>query len=372
MKRSGDVTASAIILFFGSALFLLMVFGAAMASLIRVPEAQPAAPPGGLLVAALAYAALAAWGIATGVGILKLQAWARISVIAMSALAIFGCVCGGIGIAFLPELLKGMPNQQVPPNFAVIMAVISLVVLLIPLGVAIWWLILFTRKRVALEFATRGVAMKTSALFAPAPQQGIAAAHNAAYESGPSQPAVSPAPLSLASASPNALPQPQIPLSIRVVAVIFLIFGIFPLLSFPLVARRNVPTLLLGFMIHGSAAKALLLATAVLGIGFCAAVLWKRAWALDALIAFFIFSVANAAAFALSPLRGAALAEMFAQQSMPATMDPASFQAFQHMMTVLFPFIMLVSVALNLVVLYFLFTRRRAFRAACASSRASV
>ena len=71
MKRSGDVTAAAIILFIGSGLLALFGFFGALGAMLA-----PAPPElhGFQFINVLFNAAVAAWGVATGVGVLQLRA----------------------------------------------------------------------------------------------------------------------------------------------------------------------------------------------------------------------------------------------------------------------------------------------------------
>src|SRR5487761_151893 len=154
MKRSGDVTASAIILFFGSGLItlvaLLMLLGASASPL--PPEQRVV-----LWVMPILYVLVTAWGIATGVGILPLRPWAWVSVIVMSGVTIFFGFFGAVVLMFVPSLLKDQPD--VPAASVKIIVFVGLVMVLIPIAIAIWWLVLFTRARVRLQFAKRGAAL---------------------------------------------------------------------------------------------------------------------------------------------------------------------------------------------------------------------
>jgi hypothetical protein len=370
MKRSGDVTAAAVILFCGSGLFLLMtVFMGLGPMLSTAPADQRQFQVVGILMGAFMYVALAGWGIATGIGILKLQPWARISVIVMSALAIFGCLCMAAGFALLPALMKSNPNAQVPPQFFAIMATVSIIVLLIPLGIAIWWLILFTRKRVALEFASRGAAAQNvAAPFAASAGQGSAFAGNAPF--GGSSSAASPFANASAAPAMPAAGKPQIPLSIRIIVVFLLIGCASVVMGLPFTIRMEVPNVILGVVVHGWMSWGFLLALVLAEGIFCIAVLRRRVWALDGLIAFLLFSIVNTVMLDISPSRKAIFAglfsNMFSKWPMPSGMDASDFA---NTVDKLMPISMAVGFLLSAVMLYFLFTRRKAFRAACAASR---
>ncbi|MHB8484263.1 MAG: hypothetical protein ACYDCM_00830 [Candidatus Acidiferrales bacterium] len=333
MKRSGDVTASPIILFCGSALMALMAVAIIVAATAAaVPPEQRAME----FTIPIFYAFVAAWGIATGVGILQLRPWARISIIVMSALAIFFAVCGGIGLMLVPMLLSGEPD--VPAAAARMGVLIGLAVLIVPLAIAIWWLVLFTRARVRTEFATRGAAVVSSANMRAA-----------------SAPEFVPAVV----ATPS---MPEIPISIRVVAVFILVTAPFALLSLPLAVRTHLPTIILGVLVTGWGTPAYLVASVVIQIALAVALLLKRFRAVDGLIAYLLFAALNGLLFLISPAREVFLDALIRVQSSTPGVDPEMLRRFTY---TLMPGIMGVSVLFFAIAVYFLFTRRKAFRAAC-------
>lgn len=333
MKRSGDVTAAAIILFCGSGLMVLMavviIVGATVTSL---PPEQRAVE----FLMPIFYALVAAWGIATGVGILQLRPWARISMIVMSGLTIFFTVSGAVGLMAVPMVLRQEPNMPAGATRIIVFA--GLILLAVPLAIAIWWLVLFTRARVRVEFATRGAAVVSSAI----PSTAIAIDFAPPF-----------------AAAPSAT---EIPVSIRVIALIFLIFGGFTLLCLPFAIRIRIPTVMLGILIQGQTAWAYGLVFVLAQIGLCIAVLKRRAWALDGLVAFTLLGVANSILFAISPSRKVLFDTIMQREKFPPGMDVSAMASF---MNSVLPISMGIGVLLWAVVLYFLFTRRKAFRAAC-------
>lgn len=337
MKRSGDVTAAAIVLFFGSGLIILMavvmIVGAAMTPL---PPEQRAVE----FMMPIFYTLLAAWGIATGVGVLQLRPWARISIIVMSGMAVFSSVCGALGIMMVPVLLQQEPG--VPVAAIKVVMFVGLIMAAVPLAIAIWWLILFTRKRVQLEFAARGAAAIPSVVPGATPALDAAPTFVPAFATAPST--------------------PQIPISIRVIAMLFLVFGGFTLLSLPFAIRLRLPTLMLGILVQGRSAWVYGGIFMLAQTGLCIAVLKRRAWALDGLVAFTLLGVANSILFAISPSRKVLFDTIMQREKFPPGMDVSAMASF---MNSVLPISMGIGVLLWAVVLYFLFTRREAFRAAC-------
>ena len=105
-----------------------------------------------MLVGLAAMCALSIFGIFTGVGLIRLRNWARISILVWGGLCVF---FGGIGIPFaflLPKIAP--PNApELPPDSEHLVQFMLLLLYGLPLLVGIWWLILFNRKSVKAEFA---------------------------------------------------------------------------------------------------------------------------------------------------------------------------------------------------------------------------
>jgi len=292
----------------------------------------------------IVYALVAAWGIPTGVGILQLRPWARTSIIVMSGMAIVFTVCGALGMMALPLLFQQEPG--VPPAAIQVVMFVGLIIMAVPLAIAIWWLVLFTRRRVRLEFATRGAGVVSSAIPGAAPALDPAPGFAPAFAAAPSM--------------------PQIPISVRVIAIIFLVFGGFTLLSVPLAIRIRIPTLMLGILIQGRTAWAYGAVFVLAQIGLCLAVLKRRAWALDGLIAFTLLGVVNSVLFVISPSRKVLFDAIMQREKLPPGMDVNVMTSFMNRML---PISVGIGVLLWVVVLYFLFTRRKAYRAVCEARR---
>lgn len=332
MKGSGDVTAAAIVMFFGSAL----VIAVGLLVIVSLSFQQQSAETRAALFALVAiYGLPGAWGIANAIGILKLRPWARISTIIMSILAICLLALLFVGFMLLPFLAKGDPEfANVPMGFITVATGLAVA---IPMGIAIWWLALFTRKRVVTEFTNGGAAISA---FPPA------------ESSQGTQP--------IALGPPRAA---QIPLSIRIITVFFLIGVGMALLSLNYSIRLKMPTLLLGKMVEGWPAWVLLIVLALIQLIACIAVFKKRAWALDVLIAYAVFSLANLGALLIAPARTRFFQEITQRESLPPNVSANFMKGF---FIVVFSMSIGFGAILGLIMLYFLLTRRRAFRTACA------
>lgn len=331
MKRSGDVTASVIILFFGSGLVVVVtLLTTADAMVTRLPPEQRAV----LYIMAIFYALAAAWGIATGVGILQLRPGARISIIVMSAMAIVLAVCGGIGMTFVPLLLRQVPDA---PAAAIKMIVfVGIGVLLIPLAIAIWWLVLFTRKRVVLEFAIRRAAHPLSEMS--------------------SAPLTSFAPPLSATAT-----------SVRVIAIMILAIAPFSFFSVVnLMFSRFSTIFILGVVITGPAWMYVLLLF-VAQVSLPIAILRSKRWGLYGLAAYLLFTVVNALLFMVSPGKQKFVEAVVRGRGLRNGM---SFATMTSAMNIFLTYVMCVSALLGGVALYFVLTSRKAYWLACETRRA--
>ncbi|HMI54159.1 MAG TPA: hypothetical protein VK525_21805 [Candidatus Saccharimonadales bacterium] len=90
-RPSASITVAAILAIAGSALALISIFFAALGmAMMRSAASVPALPPAVqavTTVSLLLFAGLAVFGIFTGVGLLRLKNWARISILVFSGLA---------------------------------------------------------------------------------------------------------------------------------------------------------------------------------------------------------------------------------------------------------------------------------------------
>lgn len=350
VKRSGDVTAAAVVLFCGSGLLLLMTVFLGLGAMLGAADAtQGRAGFMGVGMAFVVYGGLAGWGIATGIGVLKLHSWARISMIVMSGLAIAGCAMSAIGMFAMETFLKGAQQVQAPPGVMAIVVVVFGFFIAVPLAIAIWWMILFTRKRVALEFASHGAA--EGAVFG----QTVVVSAEGDGSSESAQLA--------GSAKTFAEARVQIPISVRVIAVLYIAGSamIFPSLEY--MRQMAMPTVILGVLVEGWGAQAFFAALGLVQLGVCIAVLKRRAWALDVLIGFLVFGVVNSLSFGFSPAWKKVLARTVQIQQLPPGVSAETMNRF---MDTFLPLSLIAGAIFCAVMLYFLLTRRKVFRAVCA------
>jgi hypothetical protein len=159
-KPSASVIASGVVAILGSLLALIgSGFGLAGLLLVKMPATLPEQPPfvriAGIGSMALGIAC-ALFGIATGIGLLLLRNWARISAMVWAGICFFfGLI--GIPIALFMSLPRDSTSPGLPENFMPVFRLILLLIYGAPLSVGIWWLVLFNRKAIKDQFAGKAV-----------------------------------------------------------------------------------------------------------------------------------------------------------------------------------------------------------------------
>jgi hypothetical protein len=155
MNRSGGVTISAIVVLLGSGLALLtgvmMLF--ASTSGVSVPQNQVQFFKYFMMITAVLFFAAGAWGISTGMALLRLREWSRISMMVFGALLILVCLPGLLMFLMVPFPPPGTPvNPQLTPNILTGMR-IFLTLLYAALAVlGAWWIYFFNRRSTKGQF----------------------------------------------------------------------------------------------------------------------------------------------------------------------------------------------------------------------------
>jgi len=125
MKRSGGVTASAVIAIIGSALSILlgciMILGAATVSFSPPPSSiqpnPPVSPVTILLVESIFLIGFGVLGIVSSVALLRLRNWARTSFIVFGGLLCLISAVGAIVMVAAMFLVPEITNENIPPRF---------------------------------------------------------------------------------------------------------------------------------------------------------------------------------------------------------------------------------------------------------------
>ena len=155
-RLSASVIAAAVIAIMSS-LFLLLCFSAVFFALLlnAFPGSAPEFPPvmRTLTLATMGFLmCLSAFGIATGIGLILLRKWARISVLIWSSFCVFFSAFG-MPVAILMPLAPSSNGPQLTAESMQAMRWIMVAVYGLPLAIGIWWLILFNRKSVKEQFS---------------------------------------------------------------------------------------------------------------------------------------------------------------------------------------------------------------------------
>lgn len=304
------VTAAAVIAIVFS---LFGVLGSLLAafSLLVMPGmpaggGAPPLPPGVRTMSAAVMffmLALALFGIFVGVGIFRRRNWARIAILIWGGFMTFVCV-GALAFSFvifsvLPAQLSNVSAND-PGSLLLIMRIFFFVFYGIPACVGIWWLVLFSRTRVAEAFTNSG--------------QHV----HAMDASGFPQPDI-----------PTAAQQqkrPSCPLPLAIVAGFF-IFGAVCVTIFVFVPLpSDMPFFIFGHAFAGAAGRFILilfgLVSGVAGVG----ILKLKPWALYTEIIFQCVGLSNCAVTFLSPSYApamrAAMEKMYSQNPAFAGANP--------------------------------------------------
>jgi hypothetical protein len=280
VQRSASVMASGIIAILGSLVtamgILIGVIGLFLSS--RYPSPMDAMPELRIVTMAVMafFFAVTIWGAFSGVGLIRLRNWARVSVLVWSGITAPFCVLTIVFVAILP--MPPSPNQafmrMLVPLFAVLFYGI-------PLAVAVWWLILFTRPKIVAQFKPAMAAGGLGDPFGAIPLT-VAADGSSAYP---------------AYAVPAPLPGPTIPLPVIVLSCFFLLSA----LSVFFIFFMHVPAMVFGRAFTGLTGSVVYvtwcLLYAIAGIGM----LRRVSWAYSLAIAVQILGIVSGVVTVLSP-----------------------------------------------------------------------
>jgi hypothetical protein len=264
MNRSVGVTVSAAVVIFGSGLALLagvmMLF--ASSSGLPIPENQVHFVKYFMVVMALVLFAVGAWGIASGMGLLRLRESSRISMLVFSALLVFLCIPGLLMFLFMPF---PPPGTAASPELTKDMLAATRIFMVVLYGILAalggWWLYFFNKRSTKDQF----LKVKIPGMEGM-PGAGVI--------------------------SPYARP-----LSITLIAWYLLISAFIGVLGLSM----NPPVFFLGFFFKGSSASILMFVLALLQsfIGF--GLLKLRLWGRTLAIYYFQFLIFNSLTMVLIP-----------------------------------------------------------------------
>jgi hypothetical protein len=350
MKRSAGITITAVIDFVGCAFTLFSALASVLVLVVQsiIPPSSPGAaamefPPmlrAFQFIAVLFFFLAVVWGVSTGVGLLRLRDWARISQLIFAGLITLIGVCSALLL-----LLIQLPMPATDPNPEATQTVLHFTRIFIALmygglaALGIWWLYYFTRRPIRDEFSFAARHAVTIPTAIPAELPGGVPFHGVEPFAGP-------------------MHQGR-PVSITIIAALLLL-GVANLIVVPL---YHVPLLFFGELVSGAPGMAVLsilaLTQALAGYGLLKMKMWGRNLA----IAVELFATANLLGSSLRPGSQAHFDEfmqrMYAQWKLPSNFPAIHFPV---------ALMLLPAIPVVLVILYFLFKEKPAFERAALKS----
>lgn len=299
LRASAAVIAAGIVCIIASSLAVLgqffAVFGMFLVNTVPTGQSLPASVKTLTFAVLFLFVGIGVFGIFTGIGILRLKNWARISILIWSGITVFF-----VSFMLLFLLVMPFPTVTAPPSLpdgasAPVVPVLAMKVFLsifcsIPLGITVWWLILFNRKGIRAQFTgTTDLAV-------------------AAQPEGP------------------ILIRPRCPLALAIIAG-FLLFSFATTLTLPLL-HFPLPVILFGRRIHGNLGFSFFFATTVL-LAFAAIGLLKlKRWSYPLLLGLQLFWLASGTVTFLSPNYPRQMQEVL--DEMPIPQNEVSAQMLLH------------------------------------------
>lgn len=267
-ERLPSVTAAGIVAAI-FACFGILGCGLVLLLLLVAPhlpkDSGPPAMPEGLraLVGAMYvfFLAVCVGELVVAINVFRRRNWARILMLVWAGFMVAVCAFGMIGIFLIGDVLS-KTQPQVPDQgaFLLFVRLFTFVIYGIPLAVGIWWLILFTRPRVAAAFQNSDAAplpMSLDPSGFPSPQ----------FE-----------PL------PPAAKKPSVPLPIAVIAALDISGAAWMILMCFIPLPFQAPFFLFGVQIPQVPYKIFLALLGVSYIAFVVGIFKLRRWGLDSLL----------------------------------------------------------------------------------------
>ncbi|HUI73982.1 MAG TPA: hypothetical protein VLX32_03510 [Candidatus Acidoferrum sp.] len=277
-RPSASVIAAGIAAILGSVIVAAFsVFMLVAMNALKIAEKEPMPPAFAkalIDVVWFFFLAAAIYVCVCGVGVMRLQRWARISLMVVAGVMLFFSLTG-VAVAIIVLFATPLPG---PPGTKLIVAGILVLIYGAPFAIALWWLILFTRPSVVGQFEARRATLP--------PARGI------------------------------RVKKPGCPLPIAIVAW-FSLMSVLNLLILPFLPFR-LPVVLFGHLFRGSAAGVMLLCLAALVVASGIGLLRLQRWSYPVSLGLQLFYMANLLITTLNPSYLAQLRFMLAEMHLPA------------------------------------------------------
>jgi hypothetical protein len=270
---------------------------------------------------------LAAWGLSTATGLLRLKAWSRISTLIFG-----GLLAVTSAISALIFMVVPLPaTAGTPENFNFFFRVGMGSFCAVLLAIAAWWLVLFTRKSVVAQFAD------------PALFPEVAGGMNYNIPSAPS----------------IVTPQPRRPLSITIIAWLFVVSVPTTIPALLMVRTQKTPVPFFWTILVGRGTWIYFAFHVLLMFAAGIALLRNKTWGLWLAIGIQAFSLINFVMIALLPGRAVRWEKFmeYYRHSFPPDMLAQSSGFLVTLMWLMFAF----GTLIPLTYLWFLWTRKKRF-----------
>jgi hypothetical protein len=279
-QRSAAVTASGVIAILGSLVtaigILIGIMGMLLASRFPNPEMETMPGIRAMIVAVMAiFFGITVWGAFSGVGLIRFRNWARISVLVWAGLMAPFCILVIAFIAFMP-----MPPSPNPMLTGSILHLVTIVFYGVPMAIAVWWLILFTRPHIVAHFKPAAAA-GTGDPFGAIPVTAMAVG------------SVAP----VAYAVPMPLPAPSVPIPIIVLSCFFLLSS----LSVFFIFFTHLPAMVFGHAFTGLTGSVIYASWCLLYVIAGVGMLKRVSWAYSVAIGLQILHIVSGIMTVLSP-----------------------------------------------------------------------
>jgi len=324
MKRLAGITISAVIVFIGSGLTLLAAAFMLLGFAVTPADNLPAFTRDAGLITSIFMLGFAAWGIATGVNLLPLREWARISMIVFSGLLLVMAVPGLLMMLVIPlptPPVPAVPNGEAIPPLEHLMTAVRIFLAVLYALLALlggWWVYFFNSRPVQEHFRRSAT---TASTWAPT------------------------------ALAPTAVPgSAKRPVSITIIACL----ALFGACVFPILNILHLPLTFLGFFFTGGKAALIVIGYMSVQLLMAYGLLKLEKWGRSLAIYYFNFAIFNSIISVVLPGAQARYEEATAAMQSSMGLPPSAFQ---------FPiwFSLVFSLPMIAIQLWFVVTRKQAF-----------
>jgi hypothetical protein len=337
MPRSTGITVSAVVVIIGSAFALLCGAMMLLGSVFALNSSHAADAPVNLgyvlIIEAFFILGFGAWGLASGIGLLKTKEWARISTLVYAAILVVLSVPTALALALLPLNTPSVNDPNPPFNIMLMVRVGGTLVYALFAALGGFWLYFFNTQKVKSQF--RG-------------QQFSMAARQAEGTGVPSE-------ISGVRFGPD---QRARPLSITIIGWYLIIASAFAMLSvvFANILFSRLPLFFLGLFLFGPGAYLLLSVWMTVQVVAAVELLKLKSWGLYATVALQCLALLNMVMMVAIPANRRRF-----QEIMESFRFSAGGQMYQSMP--MFPMWigLLGSLPIIAVILFFLISRKNSF-----------